>query len=127
MSEPANPVLLTEVPTEADAILLCNALAEHGVRTVYNGTAIAGFRAEAPAMVRVLVAADELDRANALIAEHGLDAGSEVDWSQVDVGEADSREPSEPSETLSKPSWIRRYAAFEVLVVVVTLLALAIF
>lgn len=86
MSEPANPVLLTEVPTEADAILLRDALAEHGVRTVYNGAAIAGFRAEAPAMVRLLVASDELEQAKALIAEHGLDSGTEVDWSQVDVG-----------------------------------------
>lgn len=89
MSEPANPVLLTEVLTEADAILLRDALAEHGVRAVYNGAAIAGFRAEAPAMVRVLVDEADLERARALIAEHGLDSGAEVDWSQVDVGEAE--------------------------------------
>lgn len=87
MSEPANPVLLTEVPTEADAILLRDALAEHGVRTVYNGTMIAGFRAEAPAMVRLLVDESDLERAKGLIAEHGLDSGAEVDWSQVGVGD----------------------------------------
>lgn len=87
MSEPTNPVLLTEVPTEADAILLRDALAEHSVRAVYNGAAIAGFRAEAPAMVRVLVAAEDLERAKQLITDHGLDSGAEVDWSQVDVGD----------------------------------------
>lgn len=86
MSEPTNPVLLTEVPNEADAILLRDALAEQGVRAVYNGAAIAGFRAEAPAMVRVLVAADDLDQAKRLIADHSLDSGGGVDWSQVDVG-----------------------------------------
>lgn len=88
MSESNDPVLLTEVPTEADAVLLRDALAEHGVRAVYNGAAIAGFRAEVPAMVRVLVAEEDLDRAKGLLAEHGLDGG-EVDWSQVDVGEAE--------------------------------------
>lgn len=90
MSESNDPVLLTEVPTEADAILLRDALAEHGVKVAYNGAAIAGFRAEAPAMVRLLVAADELERARALIAEHGLESGGEVDWEQVDVGDPEA-------------------------------------
>lgn len=89
MSEPTNPVLLTEVLTEANAILLRDALAEHDLRVVYDGTAIAGFRAEAPAMVRVLVAQEDLERAQQLIADHGLDSGGEVDWSQVDVGTSD--------------------------------------
>lgn len=93
MSEPSDPVLLTEVPNEAQAILLRDALAEHGVRVAYNGAAIAGFRAEAPAMVRVLVGEADLERAKALIAEHGLDGGEvdgQVDWSQVDVGEPEA-------------------------------------
>ena len=87
MSDSNDPVLLTEVLTEADAILLRDALAEHGVRTTYNGAAIAGFRAEAPAMVRLLVAEEDYERARALMAEHSLEEGDTVDWSSVDVGE----------------------------------------
>ncbi len=87
MNESADPVLLTEVPTEADAILLRDRLAEHGIKAAYNGAAIAGFRAEAPAMVRLLVSADDLGKARELVAEHNTGPGGEIDWSQVDVGE----------------------------------------
>ncbi len=89
MSDSNDPVLLTEVPTEADAILLRDALAEHGVRVAYNGAAIAGFRAEAPAMVRLLVAEEDYERARVLMAEHGLEEGDTVDWTRVDVGDAE--------------------------------------
>jgi len=88
MSEPQNPVKLTEVPTEAQAILIRDKLAECGIRAIYDGAAVAGFRAEAPAMVRVLVAEEHFERAKDLVSEHGLDGG-DVDWSQVDVGEAE--------------------------------------
>ncbi|MEQ8848291.1 hypothetical protein [Botrimarina sp.] len=87
MSDSSDPVVLTEVPTEADAILLRDALAEHGVRAEYDGATIAGFRAEAPAMVRVLVAESDRDLARRLMQDHRLDTPGQVDWSQVDVGE----------------------------------------
>ncbi|MEO0530845.1 MAG: DUF2007 domain-containing protein [Planctomycetota bacterium] len=90
MSEPTNPTLLTEVLTEADAILLRDALAEHGIRAVYNGAAIAGFRAEAPAMVRVLVASDDLERARQLLKDKQLATAGDIDWSQIDVGEPEA-------------------------------------
>lgn len=86
MDSSESPVLLTEVLTEHDAILLRDALAEQGIRAVYNGAAIAGFRAETPAMVRVLVSESDLARATELMAELKLGAPAEIDWSQVDVG-----------------------------------------
>lgn len=119
MNDPGNLKKLTETPTEADAVLICDALAEHGVRAVYNGAMVAGFRAEAPGMVRVLVRADELDLAKRLLAEEGIDSAS-VDWSQVDVGDAVEREDESDTPGATPLSWMRSVAA----VVVLALLAL---
>ena len=81
-------VLLTAVPTEMEASVIQSTLAEAGVRVVYNGETIAGFRAEAPAMVRVLVAKGDYDRARDLIATLSHEgADGEIDWATVDVGE----------------------------------------
>lgn len=121
MSDPHKTVKLTETPTEADAIMICDALAEHGVRAVYNGDMVAGFRAEAPGMVRVLVRADELDLAKRLLVEEGIESAS-VDWSQVDVGDAEEREDEFDMHDATPLSWMRSTAA----VVVLGLLALLI-
>ncbi len=80
-------VLLAAVPTEMEAAVIKSALADEGVRVVYNGETIAGFRAEAPAMVRVLVARSDYDRAQKLIATLSHEgADGEIDWKNVDVG-----------------------------------------
>lgn len=80
-------VLLTSRPTETEAAILVAALQESGLHAVATGSFTAGFVAEAPGWVRVLVAEDDLPRAKEILAEHEASADEEIDWSQVDVGE----------------------------------------
>ena len=114
MSDSHKTVKLTETLTAGDAILICDALAQHGVRAVYNGDMVAGFRAEAPGMVRVLVRADELDLAKRLLAEDGIENAS-VDWSQVDVGDAEERGDEFDTLEATPFSWMRSTAVVLVL------------
>jgi hypothetical protein len=61
-------------------------------------------------MVRVLVRADELDLAKQLLAENGIECAG-VDWSQVDVGDADEREDESDTRDATPLSWMRSTAA----------------
>jgi hypothetical protein len=121
MSDPHKTVKLAETLTAGDAILICDALAEHGVRAVYNGDMVAGFRAEAPGMVRVLVRADEFDLAKRLLAAEEIESAS-VDWSQVDVGDAEEREDDSDTPGATPFMWMRSTAAVVVLWLLVLLI-----
>ena len=77
---------LTSVPTEVEASVIVAALAERNIRATTTGEFTAGFRAEAPGWVQILVAEDDLQRAKEILQEVGEDT-TDVDWSQVDVGE----------------------------------------
>ena len=121
MSDPHKTVKLTETLTEADAILICDALAEQGVRAVYNGDMVAGFRAEAPGMVRVLVRADEFDLAKRLLAEQGLE-NAKVDWSQVDVGDVEEGQDESDTRGATPFSWMRPTAVVVALWLLVLLI-----
>lgn len=66
--------------------MIVAALAEHEMLATMTGQFTAGFRAEAPGWVRILVAEQDLPRAQALLEEIKAEQG-EIDWSQVDVGE----------------------------------------
>ncbi len=121
MSDPHKTATLTETPTEAAAVLVCDALARHGVRAVYNGDLVAGWRAQAPGLVRVLVRADELDLAKRLLAEEGVD-GAGVDWSRVDVGEAAEREEEYDTSEATPLSWMRSTAAIVALFLLMLLI-----
>ena len=50
------------------------------------GILTAGFRAEAPGRVKVLVHQSDFDKAKALLDEY-VHSRDEIDWDQVDVGE----------------------------------------
>jgi hypothetical protein len=81
-----DPVLLTSAPNEMEAGIIVGALEEEGIKAAMSGVYTAGFRAEAPGWVQVLVAVKDLPRAQAILA--GVQAHrDDVDWSQVDVGE----------------------------------------
>jgi hypothetical protein len=78
--------LLTSTPTEMEAGIIVGALEERGIRATMTGTYTAGFRAEAPGWVQVLVSEADLAAAKEILEE--VHRGDEsVDWSQVDVGE----------------------------------------
>jgi hypothetical protein len=78
--------LLTSAPTEMQAGIIVAALEEHGIKATMTGAYTAGFRAEAPGWVQVLVSEDDLPAAQEVLEEVRRGA-HRVDWSRVDVGE----------------------------------------
>jgi hypothetical protein len=84
---PAHIKRLTSTPQEMDAGIIVAALEENDIKATLSGAATAGFRAEAPGWVQVLVAEEDLPRAQRVLDEVRRNQGDDVDWSQVDVGE----------------------------------------
>jgi hypothetical protein len=83
---------LTTVTGEFEATAIVSALEAEGIRATTVGGFTAGFRAEAPGGVSVMVLEDDLPRAKQILTdlrEHG--AG--IDWSQVDVDAPEEGEP----------------------------------
>lgn len=81
-------VLLTSVPTEMQASIITASLEEEGLHCAAVGGFTAGFVAEAPGWVKIMVAKRDLDLAKKILAtvsHEGMDG--EVDWSEVDFGE----------------------------------------
>jgi hypothetical protein len=87
-TDPENPEVLTRVPSDVEAAAIVTALAARGIKASTTGGFTAGFRAEAPGDVSVIVRHEDLDRAKQVLAGFERDQGA-VDWSQVDVGEPD--------------------------------------
>jgi Putative prokaryotic signal transducing protein len=86
--DPGSPEVLTTAPTDMEAAAIVSALDAHGIQAITTGGYIAGFRAEAPAVVNVIVRHEDLARAKQVLAD--INQGtSAIDWSQVDVGEAE--------------------------------------
>lgn len=69
-SEHPEPVVVGEYPSEFEAMIVKNMLTEAGITCQVMGGTLAGFRAEAPAMVRVLVPEADQERALELLIEH---------------------------------------------------------
>ena len=84
MPEDANiPVPLTSLPDDMLASAVVAALQNGGVEAVATGGFTAGFRAEAPGDVQIMVKQQDQERAQALLDAFQAD---QVDWSKVDVG-----------------------------------------
>ena len=79
-----NLVTLTTVSVEYEALAIVSALEAEQIRATAVGGYTAGFRAETPGGVSVLVAEPDLERAQQILAQLRRD-GAGVDWSQVDV------------------------------------------
>lgn len=100
-------VELTTARTEFEGEAIVSALAARGIEARSLGGMLAGFRAEAPALVRVMVRAGELDRARGALREVRASSRA-IDWSEAELGTADERErapvdPEEPASVL--PRW----------------------
>jgi hypothetical protein len=67
--QPDDPTKLTQVKSEAQAALIVGALADQSIEAQTEGGLIAGFRAEAPGGVDILVHRRDLDRALAILRE----------------------------------------------------------
>jgi len=87
-TDPNSPEVLVSVPNDVEAAAIVTALAERGVRASTTGGYTAGFRAEAPGQISVVVRYADLDQAKLTLAEIEKDQ-AEIDWSQVDVGDPD--------------------------------------
>ncbi len=85
-ADPNNPEVVTSVRTDVEAAAIVSALAARGIEASTTGGYTAGFRAEAPGRVNVIVKYVDLHRAKIALAEIEQDQAG-VDWSQVDVGE----------------------------------------
>jgi hypothetical protein len=79
-------VLLDSTPTEIEAGVIVAALEHEGIQATMTGTQTAGFRAEAPGWVKILVAVNDLPRAKTVL-DQLREKYDHIDWSQVDVGE----------------------------------------
>ena len=75
---------LTTVTNDFEASAIVSALEAEDIRARAVGGYTAGFRAEAPGSVSVIVAEADLERAKKVLDELRRH-GAEVDWSQVDV------------------------------------------
>jgi Putative prokaryotic signal transducing protein len=85
--QPEHIKRLTSTLLEMEAGVIVSALEENGIKATLTGVATAGFRAEAPGWVHVLVAEEDLPRAQSVLDEVRKNQSDEVDWSSVDVGE----------------------------------------
>lgn len=81
-------VTLAFVPSEIEATLIADELKREGIQAEAAGFLTAGFRAEAPGRVKVLVHEKDLERAKELLDVY-IASRDEIDWSQVDLGEAE--------------------------------------
>ena len=85
-TDPNNPELLESFRSDIEAATIVAALEAHGIQASTTGGYTAGFRAEAPGNVNVIVRHQDLDLAKQVLADIKRDR-TDVDWSQVDVGE----------------------------------------
>lgn len=119
---PEHIVVLTSTPTEMAAGIIVATLQENGIKAHLTGETTAGFRAEAPGWVQVLVAADDEARARAILEGIRQDE-NDVDWTKVDVGEPEDDElPGAEPWWASLTLW-RRVALVIVLVSLVWFVA----
>ena len=71
---------------EIEATLVANELKNLGIPAEASGTLTAGFRAEAPGSVKVLVREQDFTEAKQILDDYTR-SRQEIDWDSVDVGE----------------------------------------
>jgi len=83
---PEHVVVVATAENELEAGVMVAALEEEGIKSSMSGAATADFRVGIPVDVQILVAKEDLARAQEVI-RLGEENKEDVDWSQVDVGE----------------------------------------
>ncbi len=79
-------VALLSVESEFEANSIAHELAANSIKALVTGGYTAGFRAEAPGRVNVIVRQADVERAKLAILDWEKNRG-QTDWSTVDVGE----------------------------------------
>lgn len=87
-NDPDSPKVLESFSHDLEAAALVALLQDHGIMATTTGGYTAGFRAEAPGMVHVMVRSRDLSRARQVWAEIKT-RPAEVDWPQVDFDDAE--------------------------------------
>ena len=87
-TDPNNPEVLTHAANEVEAVAIVDGLATHGIHASTTGSYTAGFLAEAPGTVQIIVKSSQLARAREALSQLEKEF-SELDWSQIDVGKPD--------------------------------------
>ena len=90
--DPNNPEILTSVTSDIEAGAIVAALASQGIEASTTGSFTAGFRAEAPGDIHVIVRQQDLVRALQIF--NHLKEANDLDWSQVDVGDPENNDDS---------------------------------
>ena len=92
MNEPSKPPrtehqleVIYSTPNEMEAKLIVNALADAGIEATMQGQHSAGFRAENPQEIKVVVRSEDVEQARNEVARSGIE--KPIDWDSVDVGE----------------------------------------
>jgi hypothetical protein len=88
MQDNEEPVVLADLNSEAEAVMIVAALAEEGIEAFKSGGPVADFKVGIPGHVQVLVRPEDVNRARAAFA-HLKDEEGDIDWSQVDVGRSE--------------------------------------
>ena len=89
--DPNTAAELTSAATVMESAAIVAALKAEGIETVTTGEFTAGFLAEAPGNVQIVVKSCDLARAQELLQRFKED-DSPIDWSQIDVGEPEDTE-----------------------------------
>lgn len=82
--------VVVSVPSEVEAAAIVSVLAEQGIAAKATGGLTAGFRAEAPGEVEVMVASDDLPRAAEILDEFHAEPATSDDTSGPVVVTCDS-------------------------------------
>ena len=86
-NEHREPVVVARYSTEFEAVLAKNMLTEAGIPAQVVGAMTAGFRAETPGIVKLMVPGDFEEQALILLIEHTKETLERDD--QADAGEED--------------------------------------
>ena len=76
-SDPQSPTILTTTASDVEAAAIVTALSAHGIEARTTGGYTAGYRAEAPGRVQIVVRAVDLEEAQVILAEIKKPADSE--------------------------------------------------
>ena len=91
-------VTLAFFETEIEAMSIVDELKLEGIEAQASGLLTAGFRAEAPGRVKVLVHASDLAQAKELLDDY-IASKEDIDWSKVDVGEPEDGEAADETSS----------------------------
>ncbi len=94
MTDDANDLVeLASVSTETEAAIIVSRLESEGVQANAEGALTSSLRMQVPGMVKIVVKPCDLARAKEILIECQNNI-SEVDWSQVDVGQMEDDDDS---------------------------------